>query len=127
VCWPWGADMCTGAVLPGRIGAGPFRCQQEAASSPWSRPQLGRVDGGAAHVLGRVGGDAPIDVGETVDRARGRQAPVDGRGRQALILHGAPVQLQVGAGGRRHSQIVIGGPLEQGTQIVAVRLRVRPR
>jgi hypothetical protein len=29
----------------------------------------------------------------------------------------------VGAGGRQHSQIVIGGPLKEGTQIVAVRLQ----
>ena len=43
-------------------------------------------------------------------------------GRQAAFLHRGPVQLQVGSGGLQHGKVVIGGPLEQVAQVVAVGL-----
>jgi len=68
------------------------------------RPQLravetagvGGVDLRPADVLGGVGGDPAIDVGEAVEAADGGQAPVDGGRRKAATLHGAYVELELG-------------------------------
>jgi hypothetical protein len=81
------------------------------------------MDLGAADILGRVGRDAAVDVGEAVESAGGRQAPVDGRRSQAAFFHRSAVQLQVASGGRQHGQPVIAGALKQAAQVVPVSLK----
>jgi hypothetical protein len=97
-------------------------------------PQLGPVEAagvagmdlGSANVLGRVGGDPAVDVGEAVVAAHGRQPPVDGRCGQAMGLHGPHVQLDLGASGLEDVEPLIGRPLEERTYVVAVGVQRPP-
>jgi hypothetical protein len=52
-----------------------------------------RMDLGTAHVLGRVRGDAAIDVSEPVEAAHRRQSPVDRRCGKTSRLHPTAVPL----------------------------------
>jgi hypothetical protein len=72
-------------------------------------------------VLRGVRGDSSIDVGEAIEAAHRRQPTVDRRRRQSSVFHPASVQLDVGPG-RREDGEVVGGPLEEATKIVAVRV-----
>ncbi len=83
---------------------------------------LVRLDLGAADVLGRVRGDAPVDVSEPVEAADRREAPVDRRGGKRPLFHRAAVQLDVGPGGGEHGEVVAERPLEVHAQVVPVRL-----
>ena len=90
-------------------------------SSPGRRVYLPPTD-----VLRGVRGDPSIDVGEAIEAADRRQATVDGRRGQAPVFHPASVQLNVGPGRGEDGEVVIGGPLEEATEIVAVASSVRP-
>ena len=50
-------------------------------------PALGGVDIRPANVLGWVGGDPPVDVGEAIEAADRGQTAVDGRRGQTPLLH----------------------------------------
>ena len=56
---------------------------------------LGWMDLGTANVLGRVGSDPRVHVGEAVEATGGREAAVDGRGGQTALFHRGPVQLEI--------------------------------
>jgi len=66
------------------------------------------VDLGTTDVLGRVGADPAVDVGEAVEAAHGRQPPVDSGGGQAPGLHGPHVQRDLGPGGLEDVEAVVG-------------------
>jgi hypothetical protein len=74
----------------------------------------------ATNVLSWVGRDPAVDVSEAVEAAGGRETPVYGRGGQPPLLHRRAVHLKVGAAGFEHGQTVVGRPLEQVAQIMAV-------
>ena len=84
-------------------------------------PELGTVEAtgvvgmdlGSANVLGRVGGDTAVDVGEAVEAADRRQPAIDGRGSQAAGLHGPHVQLDLGPRRLQDVDGVIGRPLKK--------------
>ncbi len=97
--------------------------QQPGQLAAIEAPPLRRLHRGAAHVLGRIRCDPPVDVGEAVEPAGGGQPPVDSRRRQAPLLHRAPVQLQVGPASLQDRKIVVGGPLKQGPQVMTVGLQ----
>jgi hypothetical protein len=83
---------------------------------------VGRVDLGAAHLLGRVRADPAVDVGKPVEAAHRREAPVDRRRRKPSFFHRASPQLDVRAGSGEHWDVVVGGRLEEAAQVVPVRL-----
>ena len=99
------------------------REQEGAEFSAVEATSLARVDLGAADVLGRVGTDAPVDVGEAIKTADGREATVDGRGGQSPLLAGGPPQLDVGPLGLEHHQSDAVTPLEIATQVETVGLQ----
>lgn len=74
----------------------------------------------ASTVLGWVGSDPPVYVGEAVQATGGGEAAVDRRGCQTALPHRGPVKLQVGTGRLEHGLAVIGGPLKQVAQIMTV-------
>jgi hypothetical protein len=106
----------SGMILVAALG-----CEEKGSQLPaiQSSP-LGRVDLRAPDILGRVGGDPSVNVGEPVEAADGGEAPVDGRRGQALLLRGGAVELDVGSLGFQDGEACVGGPLEEGLQIVAV-------
>jgi hypothetical protein len=75
---------------------------------------------GASYILGRVGRDPPVDVGEAVVAADRRQTPVDRRGSQAPLLEGTPVELDVRSGRLENGDADVVSPLEEGAQVVTV-------
>lgn len=79
-----------------------------------------RVHLRSADVLRRVRWDGPVDVGEAVEAAHRRQASVDRRGRQAPFFHPDAVQLDVRTRGRQNGELIVGRPLEETAQVVAV-------
>jgi hypothetical protein len=81
------------------------------------------VDLGSANVLSRVRGDTAVDVGEAVEAADRREPAVDGGGSQATSLHGPRVQLDLWPGGRQDVEAVVGRPLEERPQVMAVGLQ----
>jgi len=85
-------------------------------------PAFGTLDGRTADVLGRVGGDTPVDVGEAVEAAHGGQAPIDRRRRQSPGLQCRAEQLNVRAGGAEHLETHVSRPLEERSQVVAIGL-----
>ncbi len=60
------------------------------------------------------------DVREAVEAAGGGETPVYGRGGQPPLLHRRAVNLKVGAASFEHGQAVVGRPLEQVAQVMAV-------
>ena len=96
------------------------REQEGAEFSAVEATSLARVDLGAADVLGRVGTDAPVDVGEAIKTADGREATVDGRGGQSPLLAGRPPQLDVRPLGLEHHESDAVTPLEVATQVKAI-------
>ncbi len=92
----------------------PLSGEQEGAELGAVHPvPLGLGDLGAADVLGGVGGDATVDVGEPVVATHRGQPPIDRRGRQASLLHRHSVQLDVASGRRQWCHAVVAGPLEE--------------
>jgi hypothetical protein len=87
-------------------------------SSPGRRVHLRPSD-----VLRGVRRDSSIDVGEPVEAAHGRQPTVDRRRRQSSVFHPASVRLDVGPGRAKDGETVVGCPLEEATEIVAVRVQ----
>jgi len=89
----------------------------------FSQARSWKMDLGSADVLGRVGGDAAVDVGEAVAAAHRRQTAVDGGGGQAPGFHGPHVQLDLGPGGLEDVEAAIGRPLEERPQVVAIGIQ----
>lgn len=117
----------------------PFRPKRTARGAwEWSKrsavnrnaPQLGSVEAasvvgadlGVPDVLGGVGGDPAVDVGEPVEAADGGRAPVDRGGDEASCLHGPHVELDLRTGGLQNFESSIGGPLEEPSQVSSVGL-----
>ena len=86
-------------------------------------PALGRVNVGAANVLGRVRRDPPVDVGETVEAAHSGPAPVNRRRRQTLFFEPTAIQLDMRPGRFEHRHAHLGGPGKEPAQIVAVGVK----
>ena len=83
---------------------------------------VGGVDPLAADVLGWVRADAAVDVSEPVEAAHRREPPVDRRRGEPPLLHGTSPQLDVRARRCEHRDVVVGGPLEEAAQVLAVCL-----
>ena len=93
----------------------------EALGGEQERSKLGAVEAasvvgvdlGVPDVLGGVGGDPAVDVGEPVEAADSGQAPVDRGGGEASCLHGPHVELDLRTAGLQDFKSSIGGPLEE--------------
>ena len=85
-----------------------------------------RMELRSAHVLGRVRGDATVDVGEAVEPAHCRQAPVDRPRRQCPLLHPAAIQLDVWTRCRQYDELGIRRPLKEPAEVVTEASRARP-
>ena len=81
--------------------------QEHAELRTIQTSRVRRVDLRPADVLGRVRGDATVDVGEAVEAAHRRQPTVDRRRRQVPLLHPAPVQLDMRTRRRQHDEPVV--------------------
>ena len=68
---------------------------------------------GAAHVLGGIGGDPAVDVGEAEVAAHCRQAPIDRRWRKAALFHRGAVHLDVSPGCSEDRDVVVGCPVKE--------------
>ena len=109
---------------PGVTRCDPFGGVQEGGELTPVHPPLRRwVNAWSTHVLGRVGADAPVDVGEAVVAANRRQSPINRRRGQSPRLHRGPVQLDVGPGGGERWEADVAGPLEELAQIGTVGLQ----
>ena len=75
-----------------------------------------------SHVLGRVGADPSVDVGEAVVPADRRQTPVDRGSSEPAFVHPRPIQLDVRSGRLERSQTNVVSPLEELAQIGAIRI-----
>lgn len=84
------------------------------------------VDLGSADVLGRVRGDAAVDVRETVEAAGRGQASVHGGWGQAALFEAAAVGLDVWARGAKDVEFDVVGPLEEVAEAVAVGIEGAP-
>ena len=105
------------------VGVGALGCEEEPTElASGETTPFARVHLGPAGVLGGVRWDPAVDVGKAVEAADGRQPPVDGRGGQSPLLHGATPQLDVGPCGLEHFETEVGTPLEERTQVVAIGL-----
>ena len=99
----------------------PLSGEQEGAELGAVHPvPLGLGDLGAANVVGGVGEDATVDVGEPVVATHRGQPPIDRRGRQASLLHRHSIELDVASGRRQRCHSAVAGPLEEPTEIVPV-------
>src|SRR5918995_6616452 len=85
-------------------------------------PSVGGVDLWPADVLGGVRANAPVDVSEPVKATDRRRLAVDRRGREPAVLHPGTEQLDVRTARLEHGDALVGGPLEEAAQIMAVRL-----
>ena len=100
----------------------------EAFGGEQERPELGSVhpvavvgmDLGAADVLGRVGRDAAVDVGEPVEATDRAEEAVDRRRCQPALLHRRAIQLDVRPGRLKHVETVLARPPEEHAQVVPV-------
>jgi hypothetical protein len=59
-------------------------------------------------------------VSESIEAADGGEASVDGRRGQTLLLHGGAVELDVGSLRFQDGEARVSGPLEEGSQVVAI-------
>jgi hypothetical protein len=74
-------------------------------------------------VLRGIRGDSSIDVGEAIEAAHRRQPTINRRRGQSTVFHPASVQLNVGPGRGENGEVDVGCPLEEATEIVAVRVQ----
>ncbi len=96
--------------------------QEPAELAAIEAAPLARVDLGPTGVLRWVGWNPAVDLGEAIEPTDRGKPPVDGRGGQAPLLHGAPPQLDVGPLRLEDVETDVGAPLEEGAQVVAVGL-----
>jgi hypothetical protein len=80
------------------------------------------VDVGSADVLGWVRADASVDVRESVEAIDRRESTVDRRRGEPAVLHPGAEQLDVGTARLHDGDAVVGSPLEEAAQVVAVHL-----
>jgi len=80
------------------------------------------VDLWPADVLGWVRADASVDVREPVEATDRRESTVDRRRREPAVLHPGAEQLDVRTARLHDGDAMVGGPLEEAAQVVAVRL-----
>ena len=106
--------MGAGVVLGGE--------QEPSEFTAIHRVLFTRFDLGSTHVLGWIGRDATVDVGEAVVAAHRRQPPIDRRRRKPALFHRRAVDLDVGSRRVEHRKVLVGGPLEVVAQVVATRL-----
>jgi hypothetical protein len=100
-----------------------LRSKQEHAELEAIQPaSVRRVNLGSANVLGRVRADAPVDVREPVEATDRRQPTVDRRRREPAVLHPGAEQLDVRTARLHDGDAVLGGPLEEAAQVMAVGL-----
>jgi hypothetical protein len=116
---PFNASSTASAAWVGEIRSA---VHKKAASSPRTIPPLGGWVDAGAHVLSRVGADSAVDVGEAVVAAHRRQATIDRRGGEPAFVKPRPVQLDVDPGRLQRWNPDGGRPLEELTQIGAIRL-----
>ena len=98
----------------------------EALGGEQERSELGSVEAagvvgvdlGVLDVLGGVGGDPAVDVGEPVEAADGGQAPVDRGGGEASLLHGSRAIQGIGAVVRRETPNHGGDVIRGGVPLV---------
>jgi hypothetical protein len=83
---------------------------------------VGGVDLGSADVRGWVGPDASVHVREPVEATDRGESTVDRRRREPAVLHPGAEPLDVGTARLHDGDAVVGGPLEEAAQVVAVRL-----
>src|SRR5919106_1622499 len=76
----------------------------------------------SADVPGGVRADASVDVRKPVEPTDRRQATVDRRRGEPAVLHPGTEQLDVRATRPEHGDALVGGPLEEAAQVVAIRL-----
>ena len=75
-----------------------------------------------ANVLGWVRADASVDVSDAVKATHRRVSTVDRRRREPAVLHPGAEQLDVCTARLDDGDAVVGGPLEEAAEVVAVRL-----
>jgi hypothetical protein len=101
----------------------PFRGEQKRTQlAAVHAVALARCNLGPSDVLGRVRGDAAVDVGEAVEPAHRGQPPVDRGSGQTSGLHRAAVELDVGPNRLQDLQAGVGRPLEEHPQIMSIRV-----
>ncbi|HEY5698934.1 MAG TPA: hypothetical protein VIT01_15625 [Acidimicrobiales bacterium] len=87
---------------------------------------VARVNLRASDVLGRVRADAAVDVREAVEAADRRQPSVDRRSGEITLFQPGAEQCDVRARRPQHADVVVRGPLEEPTQVIAVRVEGPP-
>jgi len=87
-------------------------------STTFARMNLGSPD-----VLGRIGRDPSVDVGESVEAADRRQPSIDRRRSETTQFEVVSVQLHVGASGLEHLEPHRAGPSEVAPEILAIGLK----
>ena len=80
----------------------------------------------SADVLRRVRSDATVDVREAIEPAHCRESTVDRGGRKPPLIHRGAVELDVRPCRVEDKQLVLGRPLEEGAQVVPVRVQRSP-
>jgi hypothetical protein len=80
------------------------------------------VDLRSADVLGWVRPDAAVDVREPVEPTNRRQVTIDRRRGEPAVLHPGAEQLDMRTARLHDGDAVVGGPLEEAAQVVAIRL-----
>jgi hypothetical protein len=96
--------------------------QEHAELGAIQAPGVRCVDLGSAYVLGGVGVDAPVDMREPVEPTDCREPTVDRRRGEPAVLHPGAEQLDVRTARLHDGDAVVGGPLEEAAQVMAVRL-----
>ncbi len=111
----WGVGPSASAQIDERAQLAPVEAQ---------RRRLG-VDPGTADVLGRVGVDVAVDLGEPVEPRRGGEASADGGAGEMLgFFHLAGPHLDLGPVHLQDPEVVLGAPpepLQQVRLVVASR------
>src|ERR687892_1153472 len=96
--------------------------QEHAELGAIKAPGVRCVDLGSAYVLSGVRADAAIDLREPVEPTDRREPTVDRRRGEPAVLHPGAEKLDVRTARLHDGDAVVGGPLEEAAQVVAVLL-----
>ena len=89
---PFKPNSTANVACPGDVRSAVYKNPASAVV----HPTLGSgMDTRPTNVLGRVGADAAVDVGEAVVATHRRQSPINRRGGQSTVIHRRPGQLDV--------------------------------